>query len=107
MKAAKLLSILAISAVLIGCGGGGEDGGGKDEKGSEPLQRGTSVVFEFHLPSDDVKELQARLDEINALIAIQPTRPKSRPSANRSSGSRPISNWPERLQNPRVHWPGR
>jgi hypothetical protein len=36
---------------------------------SKPLEHGTSIVFEFDLPSDEVKKLEAKLGELDKLIA--------------------------------------
>lgn len=61
MKSAKLLVIVAISAVVIA--------GGfwvvQLYLGPPPLTHGISVVFEFNRPSDDVRELEGRLAELN------------------------------------------
>ncbi|MDP6047497.1 MAG: hypothetical protein QGG25_17940, partial [Phycisphaerae bacterium] len=35
---------------------------------TKPLEHGTSIVFEFELPSDKLPELKARLDESKKLL---------------------------------------
>ena len=70
-----LIGLFIVLPVLCGCDS--EKKSPKTEsQQAEPLQHGINIVFEFRLPSDDVKELQADLAKANKSIANAPDEKK-------------------------------